>query len=103
MYGFKIFTLSNVKLRHENGTWFNGRICGLRYKYKFSSPIRMYYQLRNGLDYTIRYKDWKQISVLMKLLGKTLLVAGDKRLRFRYLLHGLQDYRNAKMGKYEVR
>jgi len=102
-YSYKILMLSDVVINHQNGNYYNGSCCGIRYKYKFSSPLRMYYQMRNGLDYIVRYKDWRQLLVLIKLVGKTLLVAGDKRLRFRYLFHGLQDYMNAKWGKYVAR
>lgn len=103
IHGFKIFVLSDVIIRHANGDHFTGSFCGWRYKYKFSSPIRMYYQMRNGLDYVMRYRDWGQMSILMKLIGKTILVAGEKRLRFRYLYRGFQDYRKNRFGKYGSR
>lgn len=95
----KIIEAPNMYIKHKNGDFYNGTVLGLlKYKYKFSSPIRMYYQTRNALDYIARYKDFPQSIILLKLFLKILLVANHKKIRLKYFLYGIRDYIKGKWG-----
>lgn len=99
-HGYKILAVPEIMVSHKNGDMYEGKFICWRYKYRFSSPLRMYYQTRNALDYILRYKDFKQLLVLLKLFAKVTFVSNYKIERFKYIKQGIIDWYNNKWGKY---
>ena len=98
--GYKILCLPSMSICHQNGDLFEGKLLFWKYKYNFSSPMRMYYQTRNAIDYIIKYKDYKQLLVFIKLIFKTFLISDRKSERFKFIIKGIIDWRANNWGKY---
>lgn len=98
--GYSILQSNIITLNHKNGELYQGQFLFWKYNYKFSSPLRLYYQTRNGIDYISKFKDYRQYIVIIKMILKTLLVANKKRIRLLYIWKGFRDWNNKKWGIY---
>lgn len=92
-----IYCVPEVIFRHNPGELKRSKI--FKYPFKSQSPVRYYYRYRNGLDYCIKYRDWRQMVILLK----GLVVAGcfeDKKIKnISYILKGSKDFFRRKWGK----
>lgn len=98
--GLKVLNVPNIFIKQKNGEKYTGKLLFWKYRYTFSSPLRMYYQTRNAIDYIIKYQDYAQILIFIKLILKILLVSNNKKERIKYFIKGINDWRANKWGKY---
>lgn len=97
---FKNVLICNVLIKQNYGECYNGKtFYGLKYKYIFSKPFRSYYQTRNGLDYSIKYRDIKEFIGIVVVFVKTILIANQKIDRIKYMVRGLSDFLSHNWGK----
>lgn len=102
-YGLKTFINKKVKINHMKGEGYK-KI--LLWKVGVPSPIRHYYQYRNGLVLLkLKYVplNWKIKRVVIHIL-KILIILffmDKKKQRIAYAFCGIKDYFNGILGKYK--
>ncbi len=98
--GYRMIEVRDLTMHHRNGEIFHGKFFGRKYSYKFSVPIRMYYQTRNALDYIGRFHDWWEVVVLTVLIAKVILIADRKPERLKLIAQGFADRLRGRWGGY---
>lgn len=97
-FGYKIKNISNVLLQHNTGEKKIFNLLGLNLTYFVSNPIRYYYVTRNGLDTALRYKNFKILSITLKLFFRVLLIENSKKLKIIYISKGFIHFCFSKFG-----
>lgn len=92
-YGYKHFLTSNVIMKHQLGNGVKGT--GI-FKVKNGSPIREYYQIRDGIKlFKKNYVPLNfKIRIILMISIRSILhlvILEDKKLRLHYILRGIKD------------
>lgn len=103
--GYKIIRVNGVQLEHRLGNSRNIKIMFVfNHLYGEHSPLRSYYIIRNNLFYIKKYKGYinvcKEYAKLLYIIVEILLLSKQKCKHFKYIIQGLLDYKNNKMGIY---
>lgn len=105
--GFDIITLNHILMNHRMGIPEELKVLNkIIYKWSSHNPIRSYYLVRNFLFILREYQYILPISIKVEVyygVFKSCLVdmflGKNKELRLRYIIKGIIDYRNGKLGK----
>jgi rhamnosyltransferase len=99
---FQVAIANDIEMTHTLGDS-RSRFAGLTYK--VGAPIRLYYQFRNILlltrrEYVPNYWKCRNLLVLPIRFFANTLLQDNKRLRLKYMLHGLWDGILGRTGAY---
>lgn len=101
--GYKVLFFGDIELIHHLG---NPRQYSF-FKYQFTvlnhGPIRKYYIVRNRL-YVAKKFPWIKryyMKLILKMLIKIILFEKNKGKKIKYIMRGIEDYKNKRMGKYK--
>ena len=103
---YKILRVNKVVLTHQLGSLKVYRFLGKKIFVTNHSKERIYYYSRNSIYYMNKHKDWlskREVYLdLIKKVVKIIFFENQKCNKIIFLLHGIIDGINNKMGQLEV-
>ena len=102
-YGYSVAICENAIVDHQLG---DGRRKFLIFRYKYGSPIRLYYQYRNTLlllkrSYVPLYWKLRQIFLFFPKLVIRGVIDKDRSFAIKFIKSGIKDGIKGKVGSYE--
>ena len=99
--GYTLKKIPTVILAHKRGSLCTRNIFGKKYTFAFSSPVRVYYQTRNSLDYYLKYHDFNDMFSRFLILSRTILFEYDRLSKIKAIYWGVLDYLRGRWYKTE--
>ena len=96
---FIILRCNEAILKHSPAINKKVYIWGKELNYGYTSPLRIYYQVRNAFDMWKKYRELKALGIIFVKLGKVIFLFDNKRAYFRAICEGIRDCNNNQFGK----
>lgn len=100
--GYKIFLMPNITMHHTIGNPRTHRLLWKKYISGNHAPLRKYYMVRNCyyMAHKFREKKWHYYFKIIKIFIKVGLGEENKKNKFKFMIHGIQDAKRGIMGKF---